>query len=99
MTYFQALEIFVDEFARSGGFGRCDIQTDSWTDEEVQQFIRRCTIEAKQRGAIVKGVLVGVAAARKLGIGPIIGVGAKFGDICCFVTEDEDRIDILFGPA
>jgi hypothetical protein len=99
-TYDEARAIFDQEYARTNGFGRAGITLDRWTTEEVQKFIRGCDQAATSRGASLKGVLVGANVARKLGIDDTIGQGGPFEGIPCFVTvtEDDDRVDLIFGP-
>ena len=99
MTYEEATEEFDREYARSNGFGRCGLPTAGWTSGEVQKFVRRCDSEANTRGAVLKGALVGFRVARQLGINDAIGLGSFFESIPCFVTGDDDRIDLIFGPA
>ena len=97
LTYEQAAAIFEREFARSNGFGIAGLTLEDWAAEEVKNFFRVCDQSASRRGASLKGALVGMNVARKLGIENTVGKGDYFEDIPCFVTSENDRLDLLFG--
>jgi hypothetical protein len=97
-TYDEAVAIFDQEYSRSNGFGRAGLTLNSWSAEDVKRFLRKCDQAATSRGASLKGALVGVNVAQKLGIAAPIGTGENFEEIPCFVTLDDDRLDLIFGP-
>jgi hypothetical protein len=99
ITYEDATSIFEREYARSTGFGTAGLTLDHWDAQEVMNFLRFCDKAATDRGASLKGALVGVNVARKLGIHSPVGRGENFEEIPCIVTcGDDDRIDLIFGP-
>jgi hypothetical protein len=100
VTYEDATAIFQREYARSNGFGTAGLTLGGWSAEDVRRFLLECDQAAKNRGASLKGALVGVTVARKLGMAADIGRGEHFHEIQCFVSvDDDDRLDLFFGPA
>lgn len=100
MAYDDAVALFEDEYARSNGTGTAGLPLDGWTADDVKNFLRQCGQAATNRGASVKGARVGVNVARKLGITTTVGDGENFEGIPCLVTiDDDDRLDLTFGPA
>jgi hypothetical protein len=97
-TYEQATTIFDHEYARTNGFGRAGLTLDDWTPDETKKFLCHCDQAATDRGASLKGAIVGVNVARKLGIDDTVGQGSPFEGIPCFVTFEDDRVDLIFGP-